>query len=134
MLYKSQILSYLESGSVAFFHAPDTTMNPLDRIQQRFLREIGVSEKDAMLRFNQSPLAIQRQIAALGLLHRRVLNKTPSVIGELLPFASSSRHSYHTRLQSALHDKQLWDPAEGLCTEVFRRSIFGYIRIYNRLS
>ena len=133
MLYKSQILSYLESGSVAFFHAPDTIMNPLDRIQQRFLREIGVSKKDAILRFNLSPLAIRRQIAALGLLHRRVLNKTPSVIGELLPFASLSRHPYHTRLQSALHDKQLWDPAERSYTEIFRRSIFGCIGIYNRL-
>ena len=62
-----------------------------------------------------------------------MLNKTPSIIGELLSFTSLSRHSYYTRFQSALHDKQLWDPAEGLCTEVFRRSIFGYIGIYNRL-
>ena len=109
------------------FYTPDTTINPLHQLQQRFLREIGVSEIEAISRFNLSPLAIPRQIAALGLLHRRVLNKTPSVTGDLLLFASLSRRSHNTRLQSALHDKQLRDPAEGLCTEVFRRSIFGSI-------
>ena len=31
MLCKSQVLSYVESGSVAFVHAPVTTMSPIDR-------------------------------------------------------------------------------------------------------
>ena len=99
MLYKSQVLSYLESGSVAFFHAPATTMNPLDRIQQRFLREIGISTHEAISRFKLFPLLVRRQIAALGTLHRRVLGLAPSAIADLLPFAPLLGHSYNTRLQ-----------------------------------
>ena len=38
-----------------------------------------------------------------------------------------------TRFARCLHNKQLHDQASGTVTELFRRSIFGYIAIYNRL-
>ena len=66
MLYKAQILSYVESGTVAFFHAPETTMVPIDRIQRKFLRELGVSERDALVVHRLAPLAVRRRIAALA--------------------------------------------------------------------
>ena len=133
MLFKSQVLSYLESGIVAFFHAPISTMKSVDRIYYRFLREIGISEIDAFLRFNLAPLQVRRQIAALGTIHRRVLTLTPSAISALLPFSETSAHAYSTRLAIRLHDKQLEDRASGVVTEMFRRSLFGYVGIYNRL-
>ena len=37
-LFKSQILSFIEAGIVAFVHAPVSTFAPVDRILRRFLR------------------------------------------------------------------------------------------------
>ena len=132
MLFKSQILSYLESGIVAFFHAPASTMKPIDRIFYRFLRAIGLSDVDAFRYFNLAPFQVRRQIAALGILHRRVLQLSPLPISEMLPFDTSIR-SYNTRLAVRMHDKQLLDYASGTVTEMFRRSIFRYVGLYNRL-
>ena len=134
MLYKAQILSYIESGSVAFIHAPMTTMAPVDRLQRRFLREIGLSERDAMLNHRLAPLPVRRRIAALGVLHRRILGQLPECIAELLPLKERRASAYSTRLASNLHNNQLIDPAEGRVTELFRRSLFGYIAVFNRLS
>ena len=94
MLYKSQILSYLESGVVAYVHAPATTMGPVDRIQRRFLRELGISNEQAMVEFNLAPLRVRREIAAFGLLHRRVLGLARPSIAELLPFDNSDDHGF----------------------------------------
>ena len=65
---------------------------PVDRILRRFLREIGLSERDAILEFNLAPLHVRRQIAALGILHRRVLGQAPAAIADLLPFARPIGH------------------------------------------
>ena len=55
-LFKSQILSYLESGIVAFFHAPISTMSPDDRILRRFSCGISITEFDALVHYNLAPL------------------------------------------------------------------------------
>ncbi len=133
LLYKSLVVSYLESGYVAFIHAPPTTMAPVDRIQRRFLREIGLTEFDALERFNLAPLEARRHMAALGVLHKRVLGFLPAAIAEMLPFGPESRTVHRTRLLSSRHDHQLCDPIRGVETQIFKRSIFGYIAIYNRL-
>ena len=133
MMYKSQILSYLEAGIVAFIHAPPSTMEPLDRIQRRFLREIGLTEAEALQRFNLAPFHSRRHMAALGLLHKRILGILPGPIAEMFPFESSVRGCHRTRLWEARHDRQLRDPIRGLETQVFKRSLFGYVAIYNRL-
>lgn len=73
ILYKSQILSFIEAGSICFFHAPKTTMDPLERIQRRFLREIGILAETAFLKHNLAPVHTRCDIAALGLLHKRIL-------------------------------------------------------------
>ena len=133
MLFKAQVLSYIESGVVAFFHAPATTMAPVDRLLLRFLRAIGLSEEDAALQYNLMPLQTRRHLSALGLLHRRVLGKAPAPIEELLPFAPAGRLVLLTRLTSHLHDKQIEDPIKGRETEMFKRSLYDFIAIYNRL-
>ena len=133
MLYKAQVLSFLESGCSVFIYTPATTMKLIDRIQARFLHAIGLSEVSAFLDFNLAPMIIRRQITALGILHKRILGLTPSVITELLPFAVRNPLTHQTRLAVRLHDKQLEDRASGIVTEMFRRSLFGYVGIYNRL-
>ena len=40
-LYTAQILSYIESGTPGYYHAPPSVLLPLDRIQKRLPREVG---------------------------------------------------------------------------------------------
>ena len=108
-------------------------MRPVDRILDRFLRELKLTDRDALILFNLAPLCVRRQIAALGLLHRRVLGLVPESIAALLPMLPSSAPAHRTRLTTHRHSFQLEDPASGCVTEVFRRSVFGYIVVYNRL-
>ena len=48
-MYKAQVLSFLEAGTPAIAHAAPSLLNRLDRIQRRFLREIGLSEIEALV-------------------------------------------------------------------------------------
>ena len=74
-VYKSQLLAYIKYRTAAIYHACDTVLAPLDAFQQRFLRELGMSEEDALFHFNLAPLSCRRDIAMLGLIHRCVLKK-----------------------------------------------------------
>ena len=52
-------------------------MNKLDRIQSKVLEGSGVDEEAALMNFNLAPLATRRDIAMLGVVHRRVIGKCP---------------------------------------------------------
>ena len=67
-LYKAHILFFLEYRTSAIFHAASSTLIPLDMIQNRFLRHLGISVEDAALQLDLLPLRIRRQIASLGIL------------------------------------------------------------------
>lgn len=133
LLFMAQVLSYLESGCLAFIHAPSTTMDPVDRILRRFLRETGLSERDALIEYNLAPLVCRRHIAALCVLHRRILGQLPAPLAEMLPLDTPRDTQHRTRLAAPRHDKQLVDPVRGRETQLFKRSMFGYVGIYNRL-
>ena len=132
-LYKSRVLSYVEAGCVAFFHAAPSVLEPLDRIQSRFLDFLGVSVERAFLDFNLAPLSVRRQMAALGLIHRCVLDKAPIAISAFFPRIGVRHVAYATRLEAARHDKQIVDKVRGSESQVFKRSLFGFARVYNRL-
>ena len=51
-LYKCHVLPVLEFSTPAVYHAATTTLDLLDRVQRRFLREVGLTEEDALLSFN----------------------------------------------------------------------------------
>ena len=51
-LYKSKLLSFLEYRTAAIYHACDTTLAPLNRFQERFLSELGISPADALFHFH----------------------------------------------------------------------------------
>ena len=53
---KAQILCLLEYLAAAVYHASDTVLFGLDRVQARFSREVGLSEADAFLKFSFRPL------------------------------------------------------------------------------
>ena len=72
-LYKGKVLGYIEYRTPAIYHATDTVLKKLDKVQQHFLRQVGLTEKDALLKWNSVPLATRRDVAMLGLIHRTVI-------------------------------------------------------------
>ena len=55
-LYKSHVLPILEFPTPAIYHATHTALSHLDRVQKRFLREVGFTAEDALLSFRLAPL------------------------------------------------------------------------------
>ena len=84
-LYKSQVLSYIEYRTVAIYHACSSHLEHIDKLQHRFLRELGLSSERALLDFNLAPMSTRRDIAMLGLIHRAVLGKGPSQLHQFSP-------------------------------------------------
>ena len=78
LLFKSHILSCLEYRTPAVFHACTTVLHPLDRVLQNFLRQISMSDEEALLNFNLAPLSARRDIAMLSVLRRAALRLQPS--------------------------------------------------------
>ena len=46
-LYKSQVLSYIESGTPGYYHAASTILRPLDLVQERLCQEFGITAERA---------------------------------------------------------------------------------------
>ena len=63
------MLSYIEASIPRYYHATSAILKSLDRIQGRFLRDIGVSEIDVLFKFNLIVLSVRSDITMLGLLH-----------------------------------------------------------------
>ncbi len=134
-LYKSLILSFLESGLAAYFHAAPSVLQPIDRIQHRLLRELEMTDFEAFERYKLAPLCTRRDIGMLGLLHRISLGNAPPQLAELFPRAPAPepRFGPNTRLHRTVqrHDRQFLErPGH---TDIFRRSLFGLVCSYNLL-
>ena len=102
-LYKCQALSYIKASLPGYHHAAPSVLGAIDRVQRRFLREVGLRDEQALLDFNLAPLRCRRDIAMLGLLHRVALREAPS---QLLPTSDPSHSagdqvSYSTPFASA---------------------------------
>ena len=130
-LYKSQVMSYLESGVAGYYHAAPSILRAIDRIQERLLREIRISPEDALQWFSLAPLSSRRGIAMLGFLHRIALGEVSLQIAELFPFQAVSADRRPTRLQIRRHARQFVVPV--FRTDVLKRSVFGLTVIYNLL-
>ena len=68
--FKTHVLCHLELNTGAFYHALDTVLEPLDRLQTHFLHEIGLSPEAALLEYNLLPLRSRRDISMLGLIYK----------------------------------------------------------------
>ena len=134
-LYKCRVLSYLEYGTPAVYHATSSVLKPLDRLQDRFLRETGVSTLEALMVFNLAPLATRRDVAMLGLIHRTVLGKGPQQFQEFFALETTQRPAAKTRLarRREAHGKQLKDYRQNTHLNVIRRSALGLVAVYNLL-
>ena len=130
-LYKAQVLSYIEYRTPAIFHAASTHLEQLERVQRRFLREVGMCEKRALVDFRLAPLSVRRDIAMLGLIHRTVLGEGPEHFKELFERSQTATHSRNTRSRAQTHRFQL--EAYGEQGALLGRSALGMIRVYNAL-
>ena len=66
--YKAQLLSYIEYHTPAIYHAACSVLEPVDGVQQRFLRETCVSDEGDLFVFHFAPLSIRRGIAMLSVI------------------------------------------------------------------
>ena len=117
-LYKAQILSYSEYRTTGIYHARKELLSPVDNVQRRLLRDIGVSEEDALLHFGLAPLEARRDMAMLGMIHRAVLRKGPRQLQQLL-HKKGNRRVTVPKSTSGLH--------------LVKRSVFGLAPVYNGL-
>ncbi len=132
-LYKSLVLSYLESGLPAYYHAAPSVLLSIDRVQRRLCRELALSERDALERYRLAPLATRRDIGMMGLLHRISLGLAPRQLSDLFPRApvAEVRVGMGTRLHGTVqrHNRQFTE--REFHTDIFRESIFGLVSAYN---
>ena len=104
-LYKCHVLSFIESGTPAYYHAAPNILKLIDGIQDDFLEVIGISKKDAILHFNLAPLCTRRDIVMLGILHKIALGVAPSPFYNLIPRRVHNLRSYGFRNEVNFHDK-----------------------------
>ena len=130
--YKSHILSFIEFRTSGIYHACSTILRPLDAIQERFCREVGISQEQALHAFNLAPLESRRDMAMLGVIHRTVLGLGPAHLQAFFR-RDWDRSSRETRFAVRRHDKQLVDPRGPRFSEQLRRSALGLVAVYNLL-
>ena len=124
--FKSHIWCHCEYSSSVLFLAVPSQRVRVDQVQERYLRELGITEEDAFLNYNFAPLGLRRGFALLGFLHKRVLGACHPAVCEALPFSSDVFRT---------HDKALDTKASEVSSYVplFRRSIYHYVAVYNVL-
>ena len=108
-------------------HASASLVSRIGGLQSGFVRELHLTEEMAFLDYNLVPLGLRRDIGILGFLHKRGLGECHPGINFFLPFSSQN---YAWR-----HPKQLETQLE-YCTcrpQLYWRSLFGLIHVYNRL-
>ena len=121
LLYKSHLLSYIEYRTSAIYHATRAVLQRLDAVQTRFLRDANLDEVTALMEFSLAPLAMRRDIAMLGMIHRAALGEGPPQL----------RQMFKRRLGSYM----LEDPyAATSRSPLVRRSAWGLVPVYNRLG
>ncbi len=131
MLWKSDVLSYIEYRTPAIYHACCTILKPIDDAQDRYLRDLGLSDLDALVHFRLAPLSCRRDIAMLGVIHRSVLGLGPRHFHKFVrpPWRWTAAHRVSQR-----HRFHLEDPIDGRHLNTFRNSVFGLMRVHNLLD
>ena len=135
-LYKAQILSFAESSTPALYHAATTTLSRIDRVQTRFLREVGLTELQALKDYRLAPLRSRRDMGMLGLLHKVNLRKAPVQLEELFPrlgTVTEPMARQRFRRWRPLHNRQLGTLANHYSTDTMQNSLFGLAHCYNTL-
>ena len=135
-LYKAQVLSFIESSTPGIFHASVSVLERIDRVQERLLRHIGLDDVSALMDYRLAPLPSRRDIAMLGILHKVVLGLAPAPLAALFPVVGTVTEPFarqRLRYWEPRHSKQLHTDVDFFSTDVMQRSLFGLVRLYNKL-
>ena len=130
--FKTHVLCILEGTIGALFHAASSHLESLDRVQDSFLAELGISKIEAFEVHNLMPLKLRRNIAVLGLIHRCALGHAHKSLCRLFRRDTSEPRRV-TRLSTRRHNLQIIDHCDGSHSDLMRRSVFGMVRVYNLL-
>ena len=89
--YKTHILGILESVTAGIYHAGVSILAPLDRLQTTFVHNFNIDVTEAFMRYNLAPLALRRDIAMLGFLHKCNMPDAPADMKRLFPGRTGKR-------------------------------------------
>ena len=136
-LYKAQILSYVEYRTAAIYHACDSALALLDSVQDKILRVAGMSKIDALNSANLAPLAVRRDIAMLGVIHRAALGLGPKQFRDFFKLDENARRDGRGKHRFQLnplqhHASDFALPGSGPAKYI-EHSAFGLIGVYNML-
>lgn len=132
--FKTHLLGLLETFTGAIHHATDTTLNRLDNVQTRFLCATALTPEHAFLHHNLAPTSLRRDIPMLGFLHKCATGTAHPYAKQLFPVFHTAPTT--TRMGLARHHRQVQDSALNFTLrplEVYKRSLFGLVKIYNLL-
>ncbi len=134
-IYKAQVLSFIESSTPGLYHAAPSVLERVDRVQRRLLRELDLTEVDALRDYRLAPLSSRRDMGMLGALHKLSLGTAPQQLALLLPRRGLVHEPHRARLRHwrPLHGKQLSTPAHFRSSDLMKRSLFGLAHCYNAL-
>jgi len=93
-LYKTYLLPFCEYATPAIYHASCSALRHVDHIQEKFLEEMQVGAREALLVHNLAPLAARRDIAMLGVLQKCRLGLQLPCISQLFPTTSSVERKF----------------------------------------
>ena len=129
--YKTHIWGLVEINCGGYFHAARSLLDKVGQVQISFLRKLGLTEKEKKLEHNFAPTVLRRNIAMLGVLHKRVLGICHKSFERLLPWRSSR----FDVPRGCGHNKQLYGHRLEVTHErtLFFRSIFAMVDVYNNL-
>ena len=90
---------------------------------------MGINKEVALAHCTLAPLAVKRDIAMLGIIHRTVLGKGPLEFKQFFALDASGGPARGGRR----HSKHLVDPCSLRSPEYVVRSALGAVRVYNLL-
>ena len=104
--------------------------------QRRLLRELDLTDLEALRDYKLAPLSSRRDMAMLGALHKLCLGTAPPQLALLLPargVVHEPAQRQRLRFWRPLHDKQLSTPCGFRSSDLMKRSLFGLALSYNTL-
>ena len=118
--------AWVEYQFGAMVHASESTLDKVERLQRSFVSGLRITEEMAFIDHNFGPLCLRRDIGSPGFLHKRVLGQCHEAIKKLLPFKEDPSHFHDRQLETSM--------THVTCRQdMYFRSIFGLVHVYNRL-
>ena len=122
----------MEAKTAAIYHAARTQLLRVDRIQNLFLENAGMTELDALVNFRLASLRSRRDMALLGLIHRTVLGLGPNQFQRFFRL-DENRRNPEGRESERRHSLQLITHRTGKYLKLLGDSILGLVDVYNLL-